>query len=186
LLGDAVTEVAPQFPDSSFAILDGVVDQPNVYSIVFREQEGGFLGGVLAALASQTGVIGVVGGIRVPPVLRYEVGYVAGARTINPDIDVLISYADSFEDPALGKELTLAQYNNNADVVFPIAGRTGVGSFEAANERGAGFWIVAGDTDQSHLGPGRQLGGRSQGGRHGLLRSFTAARRGFLPGRHDR
>ena len=80
LLGDAVAEVAPQFPDSSFAILDGVVEQPNVYSIVFREQEGGFLAGVLGALASQTGVLGVVGGIRVPPVLRYEVGYVAGAR----------------------------------------------------------------------------------------------------------
>jgi len=182
LLGDAVTEVAPQFPDSSFAILDGVVDQPNVYSIVFREQEGGFLGGVLAALASQTGVIGVVGGIRVPPVLRYEVGYVAGARTINPDIDVLISYADSFEDPALGKELTLAQYNNNADVVFPIAGRTGVGSFEAANERGAGFWIVAGDTDQSHLGPGRQLGAARKGVDTGFFEASRLLVEGSFPG----
>ncbi len=157
LLSDAVAEVAPQFGDRSFALLDGVVEQPNVYSIVFREQEGGFLAGVLAGLASQTGIVGVVGGIRVPPVERYEVGFSAGVRSVNPDAQVLVSYAESFEDPALGKELTLAQYNNGADIAFPIAGRTGVGSFDAANEKGAGFWVVAADTDQSHLGPGRQL-----------------------------
>lgn len=157
LLSDAVAEVAPQFADRSFALLDGVVEQPNVFSIVFREQEGGFLAGVLAGLVSQTGTVGVVGGIRVPPVERYEVGFTAGVKSVNPDAQVLVSYAESFEDPALGKELTLAQYNNGADIAFPIAGRTGVGSFNAANEKGAGYWVVAADTDQSHLGPGRQL-----------------------------
>ena len=182
LLGDAVAEVAPQFPDASFCLLDGVVDQPNVYSIVYREQEGGFLAGVLGALASQTGVLGVVGGIRVPPVLRYEVGYVAGARSINPDIGVLISYADSFEDPALGKELSLAQYNNNADVVFPIAGRTGVGSFDAANEKGEGFWVIAADTDQSHLGPGRQLGAARKGVDTGFFEASRLLVEGSFPG----
>ncbi len=157
LLSDAVAEVAPQFADRSFALLDGVVEQPNVFSIVFREQEGGFLAGVLAGLVSQTGIVGVVGGIRVPPVERYEVGFSAGVTSVNPNAQVLVSYAESFEDPALGKELTLAQYNNGADIAFPIAGRTGVGSFDAANEKGAGFWVIAADTDQSHLGPGRQL-----------------------------
>ena len=157
LLSDAVAEVAPQFGDRSFALLDGVVEQPNVYSIVFREQEGGFLAGVLAGLASQTGIVGVVGGIRVPPVERYEVGFSAGVRSVNPDAQVLVSYAESFEDPALGKELTLAQYNNGADIAFPIAVLSVVLSFDAANEKGAGFWVVAADTDQSHLGPGRQL-----------------------------
>lgn len=182
LLTDAVAEVAPQFPDASFAILDGSVDQPNVYSIVFREQEGGFLAGVLGALTSQSGVLGVVGGIRVPPVLRYEVGYVAGARSINPDVEVLISYADSFEDPALGKELSLAQYNNGADVVFPIAGRTGVGSFDAANEKGAGFWVIAADTDQSHLGPGRQLGAAKKGVDTGFFEATRLLVEGSFPG----
>lgn len=157
LLSDAVAEVAPQFADRSFALLDGVVEQPNVFSIVFREQEGGFLAGVLAGLVSQTGTVGVVGGIRVPPVERYEVGFTAGVKSVNPGAQVLVAYAESFEDPALGKELTLAQYNNGADIAFPIAGRTGVGSFDAANEKGAGFWVIAADTDQSHLGPGRQL-----------------------------
>jgi len=157
LLSDAVDEVAPQFPDRSFAIIDGIVEQPNVFSIVFREHEGGFLAGVLSGLFSQTGIMGVIGGIRVPPVERYEVGFRAGVQSVNPSAQVLVSYADSFEDPALGKELSLAQYNNGADIIFPIAGRTGVGSFDAANEKGAGFWVVAADTDQSHLGPGRQL-----------------------------
>lgn len=157
LLSDAVAEVAPQFGDRSFALLDGVVEEPNVFSIVFREQEGGFLAGVLGGLASQTGILGVVGGIRVPPVERYEVGFRAGVQSVNPNAQVLVSYAESFEDPALGKELTLAQYGNGADIAFPIAGRTGVGSFDAAKERGAGFWVIAADTDQSHLGPGQQL-----------------------------
>lgn len=182
LLSDSVNEVAPQFPDAFFGLLDGAVDQPNVYSILFREQEGGFLAGVLGALASKTGVLGVVGGIRVPPVLRYEVGYVAGARSINPDIDVLISYADSFEDPALGKELTLAQYNNNADVVFPIAGRTGVGSFDAVKEKGEGFWVIAADTDQSHLGPGRQLGAAKKGVDTGFFEAARLLVEGSFPG----
>ncbi|MDQ3654421.1 MAG: BMP family ABC transporter substrate-binding protein [Chloroflexota bacterium] len=182
LLGDAVAEVAPQFPDKSFALLDGVVEQDNVYSVVFREHEGGYLGGVLAALTSQSGILGVVGGIRVPPVARYEVGFMAGARTINPDIEVLISYADSFEDPALGQELTLAQFNNGADVVLPIAGRTGVGSFDAVNELGEGYWIIAADTDQSHLGPGRQLAALKKGVDVAFFDATHAVVEGTFPG----
>ncbi|CAN5847660.1 BMP family ABC transporter substrate-binding protein [soil metagenome] len=157
LLIDAVAEVAPQFPDKFIVFIDAVDENPHVQSVVFKEHEGAFLGGILSALVTQTGVLGIVGGIRVPPVERYEVGFIAGARTINPDIEILISYADSFEDPTLGQDLTLAQFNNGADIVLPIAGRTGVGSFDAANERGEGVWILAGDTDQSHLGPEAQL-----------------------------
>lgn len=182
LLGDAVAEVAPQFPDKSFALLDGVVEMDNVYSVVFREHEGGYLGGVLAALVSQSGILGIVGGIRVPPVARYEVGFVAGAQTINPDVEVLISYADSFEDPALGQDLTLAQFNNGADVVLPIAGRTGVGSFDAVNELGEGYWIIAADTDQSHLGPGRQLAAIRKGVDVAFFNASQAVVDGTFPG----
>lgn len=153
LLQDALGDVAPMYPDHKFTILDTVVDGDNILSYVFREQEGSFLAGVLAALVTKSNIIGFVGGIRIPPVMRYEVGYVAGARSINPDIDILISYADDFEDPGLGKELTLAQYNNNADVVLAAAGRTGVGAFDAAKEKGEGFYVVAADQDQSELGP---------------------------------
>jgi basic membrane protein A and related proteins len=157
LLEDALNEVAPQYPDKYFAIIDTVVEGDNVVSYVFREQEGSFLAGVLAALSTTTGVIGFVGGIRVPPVMRYEVGYLAGARSVNPDLEILIAYADDFEDPALGKELSLAQYNNNADIVLAAAGRTGIGAFDAATEKGPGYFVIAADQDQSELGAEFQL-----------------------------
>jgi basic membrane protein A len=157
LLTDAVNEVAPQFPDSKILLIDAVAEQPNVESVLFKENEGGFLGGVLAGLFTTTGKVGIMGGQRIPPVYRYENGFVAGVRSVNPDAEVIISYADSFGDPTLGKELTLAQYNQGADIVFPIAGATGTGSFDAAVEKGAGFWIIAADADQAHLGPDNQL-----------------------------
>jgi basic membrane protein A len=158
LLADAVTEVSSQYPDVKFAIIDTEVEGDNVVSYLFREQEGAFLAGALAALTTQTGTIGFVGGIRIPPVMRYEVGYVAGARSVNPDIEIAIAYADDFEDPDLGKELALAQYNNGADIVHAAAGRTGIGAFDAAAEKGEGFYVIAADQDQSELGAEFQLG----------------------------
>ncbi|MGI8485237.1 MAG: BMP family lipoprotein [Thermomicrobiales bacterium] len=163
LLTDAMAEVAPTYPDSKFMILDAVVEGDNVASVTFKENEGTFLAGVLAALTTKTGKIGFVGGIRIPPVERYEVGYVAGARSINPDIEIQIAYADSFEDPALGKELALAQFNQGSDVLQQAAGRTGVGLFDAAKEKGAGFWVISGDADQAHLGPEIQLAAVQKG-----------------------
>jgi basic membrane protein A len=158
LLTDAVAEIAPTFPDKSFMLIDAVVEEDNVASVLFKEHQGGFLAGVAAGLlAGEERVVGVVGGIRIPPVIRYEVGFVAGVMSVAPDVEVLISYADSFEDPALGKELTLAQYDQGANIVFPIAGRTGVGSFDAAKEKGEGYWVIAADADQSQLGAEYQL-----------------------------
>lgn len=158
LLADALTEVASQYPDHKFAIIDTEVEGDNIVSYIFREQEGAFLAGVLAAAMSQTGQIGFVGGIRIPPVMRYEVGYVAGATSVNPDIQIAIAYADDFEDPNLGKELSLAQFNNGADIVHAAAGRTGIGAFDAAAEKGEGFYVIAADQDQSELGAEIQLG----------------------------
>lgn len=157
LLTDALTEVAAQYPDSKFALIDSAVEADNVSNFLFREQEGAFLAGALAAQVSQTGQIGFVGGIRIPPVMRYEVGYVAGAKSVNPDIQIAIAYADDFENPDKGKELTLAQFNAGADIVHAAAGRTGIGAFDAALEKGEGFWVVAADRDQSSLGPDVQL-----------------------------
>lgn len=157
LLTDAVADVAPQYPDKKFAVIDTVVEGDNCISYLFKEQEGAFLAGVCAAAMSITGQIGFVGGIRIPPVMRYEVGYVAGARSVNPDINVAIAYAEDFEDPALGKELSLAQFNSGADIVHAAAGRTGVGAFDAAKEKGTGVFVVAADQDQSELGAEYQL-----------------------------
>ena len=157
LLADAVAEVAPQYPDKFFVFIDAVAEFENVQNYLFKEHEGAFLGGIMAGLATQTGKVGMVGGIRVPPVMRYEVGFAAGVMTINPDVVFTASYADDFEDPALGKELTLALYDADADIVLSAAGRTGTGCFDAANERGAGVWVIAADTDQAHLGADVQL-----------------------------
>lgn len=158
MLTDALAEVAPMYPDARFMMIDAIVEAENVASVTFQEQQGGFLAGVVAGLmADEARTVGVVGGIQIPPVLRYEVGFRAGVMSVAPDVNVLVSYADSFEDPALGKELTLAQYNQGANIVFPIAGLTGVGSFDAAQEMGEGHWIIAADADQSDLGADHQL-----------------------------
>lgn len=157
LLTEAITEIANQYPDDKFLLIDSVSDAPNVESVTFREQEGAFLSGVLAAKMTKSNKLGVVGGIKIPPVVRYVVGFEAGAKSVNPDIEVVVAYADTFDDPALGKELTLAQFNQGADIAFPVAGKTGIGSFDAAKEKGEGFWVIAADTDQSQLGAEHQL-----------------------------
>jgi basic membrane protein A len=158
LLTEAITAVAGQFPDDHFLLIDAVSEAPNVESVTFKEEQGAFLAGVAAGLMTQSNIVGAVGGIAIPPVVRYMVGYEAGAKSANPECEVQIGYADTFDDPALGKEMTLAQYNNGADISMPAAGRTGIGGFEAAKEKGEGFWVIAADADQEHLGPGFQLG----------------------------
>lgn len=163
LLTDAVNEVALQFPDDRFLLIDAVSEAPNVESVLFKEQEAGFLAGVAGALSSTSKQLGVVGGIKIPPVVRYAVGFEAGAKSADPSVEVVVSYADTFGDPALGKELTLAQYNQGADVVFPVAGATGIGSFDAAKEKGEGFWVIAADADQSQLGAEHQLAVAAKG-----------------------
>ncbi|MDF3038483.1 MAG: basic rane lipoprotein [Thermomicrobiales bacterium] len=157
LLTDAVTEVANQYPDEHFLLIDSVSEAPNVQGVLFREQEGAFLSGVLAGLMTESNQLGVVAGEKIPPVVRYVVGFEAGAKSVNPDVNVVVAYADTFGDPALGKELTLAQYNQGVDIAFPVAGATGIGSFEAAKELGEGYWVIAADTDQSQLGAEHQL-----------------------------
>jgi basic membrane protein A len=157
LLTEAITEVANQYPDDNFLLIDSVSEAPNVSSVTFREQEGAFLSGVVAGLMTESNKLGVVGGIKIPPVVRYVVGFEAGAKSVNPDVEVIVGYADTFSDPALGKELTLAQYNQGVDIAFPVAGATGIGSFDAAKEKGEGFWVIAADTDQSQLGAEHQL-----------------------------
>lgn len=157
LLTEAITEIANQYPDDKFLLVDSVSDAPNVESVTFREQEGAFLAGVVAGLMTKSNKLGVVGGIKIPPVVRYVVGFEAGAKSVNPNADVVVAYADTFDDQALGKELTLAQYNQGVDIAFPVAGKTGIGSFDAAKEKGEGYWVIAADTDQSQLGAEHQL-----------------------------
>ena len=159
LFGDSITAVGEANPDTSFAIIDSVVDLPNVASLVFAENEGSFLVGAAAALKSQTGTIGFIGGVENDLIKKFEAGYVAGAQAVNPDIEVLVNYISQppdfsgFNDPAKGKELAAAQYEAGADIVYSAAGGSGLGAFEAAAEAGApgDVWAIGVDSDQYEL-----------------------------------
>ncbi len=161
LLKDAVNEVAPLYPDIHFALIDNFVDQPNVASIQFAENEGAFLMGAIAAYMTETGKVGFVGGMETDVVKKFEAGYRAGVMTIDPDMEVLVSYAGAFNDPAKGKELALAQYDQGADVVFQVAGFTGTGVIDAAVERDQ--MVIGVDRDQNYLAPDNVISSMMKG-----------------------
>jgi basic membrane protein A len=159
LWGDAVTAGAEANPDVNFAIVDSVVDLPNVASLVFAEEQGSFLVGAAAALKSQTGTVGFIGGVENDLIKRFEAGFTAGAKAANPDIEVLVAYItqppdfSGFNDPARGKEIAAGQYESGADVIYSAAGASGLGAFEAAAEAGAPgeVWAIGVDSDQYEL-----------------------------------
>jgi basic membrane protein A len=155
----AITTVAREFPQTPFAIIDAVVDLPNVQSVVYREHEGAFLVGLLAAMASKTGTIGFVGGMDIPLVRKFLCGYEQGARHANPRISVLSAMSGStpaaWTDPARGAELTKTQIAQGVDVVFAAAGTTGLGIMQAAKD--GGILAIGVDSNQNHLHPGTVL-----------------------------
>jgi basic membrane protein A len=161
LLKDAVNEVAELYPDVNFALIDNFVDQPNVASIQFAENEGAYLMGAIAALMTETGKVGFVGGMETDVVKKFEAGYRAGVMTVAPDMEVLVSYAGAFNDPAKGKELALAQYDQGADVVFQVAGFTGTGVIDAAVERDQ--MVIGVDRDQNYLAPDNVISSMMKG-----------------------
>lgn len=148
----ALTDVAKQAKDSNFAIVDTVVNLPNVQSLVFKEHEGSFLMGVIAAKTTKTGKIGFIGGKEGDLIGKFEAGYVAGARAVNPNIKVDVRYADSFAESAKGYELAKAEYGEGADIIYHAAGGVGLGLFQATKElRKAGkqVWAIGVDMDQA-------------------------------------
>jgi len=155
LFTDAVNAVAPQYPDTWFAVIDGYAEGDNVQNIVFASNEGSFLVGALAAGMTETGTIAFIGGMEGPLIEEFEAGYYAGAKCIDPDVEVLSGYTGTFTDVAAGKELALAQYNQSADVNYAAAGACVFGAIEAAKENG--FWAVGVDTDMDALAPGSVL-----------------------------
>jgi basic membrane protein A len=157
LLIDVMNEVAPQYPDQKFALIDAVVDQPNVASLVFRENEGAYLAGIITGLTTKSNIVGFAGGMETPPVIRFQAGYMAGIRSVNPDAEILVSYIGSFGDPARGKEVTQTLYDQGADIVFEVGGGSGLGAWEAAAERGEGVKIFGTDTCKNQLSPPNAL-----------------------------
>ena len=157
LMNDAILEIAEQQPDKMLAIIDSSVDAPNVASILFKEQEGAFLAGVVAATMSETGKIGFVGGQSIPVITRFHAGYVAGAKAVNPDIEIDVYYAEAFDKAELGKTAANRMYSSGVDIIFHAAGGTGNGVFTEAKERkekdpNANVWVIGVDADQYEEG----------------------------------
>jgi basic membrane protein A len=140
-------------------LIDMVVQLPNVQSVVFKEQEGSFLVGVMAATASKTGKVGFVGGMDIPLIRRFQCGYEQGAKFANPKAEVFSNMTGTtgaaWADPARGSELAKAQFGKGADVVFAAAGGTGIGVYQAAKD--AGKLAIGVDSNQNHIQPGTML-----------------------------
>ena len=164
LMTDAVTEIAPQFPEQSFAIIDSVVEADNVASITFREEQGSYLAGVVAGLMTQEDTdyttaddmtVGFLGGQESPLIQKFEAGFAAGVESVCGDCEVLSEYAgttpDAFNDPAAGQEIALRMNDDGADIIYHASGGTGAGMFEAATERQ--FFGIGVDSDQAALFP---------------------------------
>ena len=163
-MADAITEVAKNHTDSNFAIIDSVVNLPNVVSINFKEQEGSFLMGVIAGKMTKTNKIGFIGGKDMELINKFEAGFAAGVKSVNPEAakglistngtspGTTVKYADSFDDSAKGYELAKSLYQDGCDVVYHAAGGVGIGLFKAAKElkdSGKPVWAIGVDMDQS-------------------------------------
>ena len=155
----SIEKVAKDFPKLQFAIIDMVVNLPNVQSVVFKEQEGSFLVGAMAAMASKTGKVGFVGGMDIPLIRKFQCGYEQGAKFANPKAEVFGNMTGTtgaaWNDPARGGELAKAQFAKGADVVFAAAGGTGMGVYQAAKD--GGKLAIGVDSNQNHLQPGTML-----------------------------
>lgn len=157
--GTALDVVAQEFPDTSFVIIDMVVDQPNVRSVLFAAHEGSYLVGLLASMASETGTVGFIGGMDIPLISQFGCGYAQGARAANADAVILQNSVGTtgaaWNDPVKGGELAMAQFEQGADVIFVAAGGTGRGVLQAAAD--AGKLGIGVDSNQNYMQPGSVL-----------------------------
>jgi basic membrane protein A len=155
----ALEKVAKEFPNVHFTIIDMVVPLPNVQSVTFKEQEGSFLVGVLAALASKSGKVGFVGGMDIPLIRRFQCGFEQGIKYANPKAELIANMTGTtpaaWNDPGRGAELAKGQFDRGVDVVYAAAGSTGIGVLQAAKDRGK--LAIGVDSNQNHLHPGTML-----------------------------
>ncbi|MAQ83214.1 BMP family lipoprotein [Psychromarinibacter halotolerans] len=176
--------VAPDYPDTMFAIVDSVVDQPNVKSIVFSEHEGSFLVGMIAGLKSESGTVGFVGGMDVPLIRKFACGYAQGVMAANPDATVISSMTGTtptaWNDPVKGGELAKAQVSQGADVIYAAAGGTGVGILQAAADEGV--FSIGVDSNQNFMHPGSVLTSMLKRVDNAVYEVFSEGLDGFEPG----
>jgi len=159
-----IEAVAKDYPKLNFAIVDGVSQLPNVASLIFKEHEGSYLVGMIAAMTSRSGILGFVGGMDVPLIHKFELGYEEGAKAVNPKIRVIPNYVGvtdaAWNDPVKGKELARTQIEKGADVIFAAAGNSGLGAFDAVEQYGkdgqgrAQRFVIGVDSNQNWMKPG--------------------------------
>lgn len=157
---DALSVVAEDYPDQKFAIIDMVVDKPNVASYVSNEEQGSFLVGAMAGLIEQeqaidglneSGVTGVVGGMDIPLIRKFVAGYMAGSRYVNPEMEVLYDYVGGWSDPTTAKEIAATMYSREADIIYHAAGGSGLGVFNAAEEQSK--YAIGVNSNQNSISP---------------------------------
>jgi basic membrane protein A len=185
-MADAVAQVADSYPGAKFVILDTVVDKPNVVSATYETHHGSFLAGVAAAMNSKSEIIGFVGGMKIPTIERFEVGYIEGAKWVNPKITVISKYigndGSAWSDPAKGKALTLDLGSNKADVVYHAAGGSGLGVISGCQE--LGIWAIGVNIDQEHIAPNTVLTSMLTRGDNAVFESIKAFKEGKDFGTH--
>ncbi len=174
--GEVLNKIAPDYPDTKFSIIDTIVDQPNVQSVVFTEEQGSYLAGVMAAMASETGTVGFIGGMDIPLIHKFECGFAQGFKATNPEGRVLINYTGTtpaaWNDPVKGGELTRAQKSQGADVIYAAAGGTGIGVLQTAADEG--ILSIGVDSNQNHLHPGQVLTSMVKRVDNAVFDAFTA------------
>ncbi len=152
---DWTNEIALEYPDTKFAIVDATLDAPNGTGLTFREDEGSFTVGMAAAMMTKTGKVGYIGGMDVPLLRRFEQGYIQGVKYVNPDVEVVSGWVGAFDDPTKGKELALTQYGEGVDIIFAAAGKSGEGVLAASAEQD--LYAIGVDSDQCWIEPGNVI-----------------------------
>ena len=159
LFREPMDRVAPDFPDVKFALIDAEAKPTNVASLIYKAHEGTFLAGVIAAMKTETKKVGFVGGMKIPLVEAFEIGFAAGIKATNPEVELLVNYVGvtpkAFDDPAKGRELALAQYKKGADIIIAAAGASGLGVLDAAKQTEK--YIIWVDSNGNGLIPGQVL-----------------------------
>lgn len=177
-------KMAPEFPDTKFVIIDDHVNEPNVQSIVFKDHEGSFLVGMLAAMKANGGNIGFVGGMDVPLIRKFALGYKEGAKYVNPTIEVFQNMTGTtpaaWADPIKAGELARSQFDRGAEVIYAAAGRSSLGVLQAAADMGK--FSIGVDSNQNYLHPGSVLTSMVKGVDLAVYRALKAAKEGTWKG----
>jgi basic membrane protein A and related proteins len=189
LFSDDILQLAKEFPNVNFACIDYTVKPgdtlpPNLAALTFREEEGSFLVGALAAGLSHTGKVGFVGGMEIPLIKKFEAGYKAGVHAVRPKADVIVKYAGTtgaaFKDPTKGKELGLAEYQQGADIIYHASGSTGLGVFEAAKD--TKHLAIGVDSDQYDEAPGTVVSSMVKHVEVAVFNTIRVAQQGHFQG----